>query len=85
MLRATILAGKASDSASQGCQSHIDLLCEFRVGGQRVGLSPLSSIGTTGDNRHVQVQLVQQNVAMTWFSSYKSPGIAATMAERTEA
>ena len=31
MLRATILAGKASDSVSQGCQSHIDLLCEFRV------------------------------------------------------
>lgn len=84
MLRATILAGKASDSVSQGRQRHIDLLCEFRVGGQRVGLSPVSPIGTSY-NRHVQVQLVQRNIAMTRFSTYKSPGIGATMAERTEA
>lgn len=84
MLRATILAGKASDSVSQGRQRYIDLLCEFRVGGQKVGLSTVSPIGTSY-NRHVQVSLVQRNIAMTRFSTYKSPGIGATMAEKTEA
>ncbi len=37
-LRATILAGKASEPALQRAQSHIDTLCEFRVG-QRQSLA----------------------------------------------
>jgi hypothetical protein len=36
MLRATILSGKASQTAPQVRQSGIDLLCDFRVGTQRI-------------------------------------------------